>query len=141
MNIREIEQEDMIACLKLLSQFYKIAPDSITSHDFVTYLNKQRQNDSKIFVGMLNDKIVGMSTCFIETKLIHNFGKVVHIEDVIVDNTMRNKGIGKALINHCIEHAEANSCYKVILDCSEELVGFYSSCGLTQNGIFMAKYI
>ena len=33
-----------------------------------------------------------------------------------------------------------NTCYKVILDCKEELVDFYSKNGFNKNGNQMSKY-
>ena len=94
----------------------------------------------KIFVCEINLKIVGMATCFIEDKLIHNFGKVGHIEDVIVDKKIRKCGIGKKIINACIDHAKNNNCYKIILDCLKHNIGFYEKCGFENKGCFMSIY-
>ena len=39
--------------------------------------------------------IIGTLTILIEQKVIHNMGKVGHIEDVVIDNKYRGRGLGK----------------------------------------------
>ena len=84
-------------------------------------------------------KVVGSITVLIEEKLIHNFGKVAHIEDVVVDESMRGFGLGKKLLE--IAENECFECYKIILDCSNENVKFYEKCGYEWKGNEMARYI
>ena len=73
-----------------------------------------------------------------ETKLIHNFGRVAHIEDVVVDKSMQGYGLGKKLLE--IAKKESKDCYKIILDCSSENVGFYKKCGFEWKGNQLALY-
>ena len=54
-------------------------------------------------------KIVGSITVLIEEKLIHNFGKVAHIEDVVVDESMRGFGLGKKLLEIAESFVNASS--------------------------------
>lgn len=81
--------------------------------------------------------IVGCSTLLIEDKIIHRGGKVGHIEDVVVNQKYRVKGIRKLLIDHCVEIAKREGCYKVILDCDEDNVRFYEKCGFKPHGVCM----
>lgn len=90
-----------------------------------------------IYVGVINEKIVGCCTLLVENKIIHNGGKVGHIEDVTVDSLYRGKGIGKQLIDYCVKVARDQKCYKVILDCDEKNVGFYEKCGFKTHGVCM----
>ena len=83
-------------------------------------------------------KIVGSITVLIEEKLIHNYSKVAHIEDVVVDESMRGFGLGKKLLE--IAESECDGCYKIILDCSNENVKFYEKCGYEWKGNEMARY-
>ena len=57
---------------------------------------------------------------------LDDLGKVAHIEDVVVDKSMRGYGLGKKLIEVAIK--ECQDCYKIILDCSDENVEFYKKC-------------
>ena len=67
--------------------------------------------------------------------MLHYGSKVGHIEDVVVANQTRDKGIGRALVEKCIEFCKTDGCYKVILDCSNKNVPFYKECGfrVTEN--------
>ncbi len=71
-----------------------------------------------------NNKIFASGTLFIEQKLIRNCGLVGHIEDIVVDKELNGKGIGKKLVCSLSEYAKNNGCYKVILDCRNEIVPF-----------------
>lgn len=51
-------------------------------------------------------------------KLYISGGKVGHIEDFVVLEEYRNKGIGKQLYNYVKILCEQNKCYKMILDCN-----------------------
>jgi len=84
-------------------------------------------------------KIIGTGAVFIEQKFLRGGGKVGHIEDVVVDNRSREKGMGKAIVNSLVEIAKEEGCYKVILNCSNENVPFYIKCGfkLTENEMRM----
>ncbi|KAK4478739.1 hypothetical protein RD792_014237 [Penstemon davidsonii] len=85
-------------------------------------------------------RIVATGSLFIEKKFIRNCGKVGHIEDVVVDSSVRGKQLGKKIIEFLSDHARAMGCYKVILDCSLENRPFYEKCGFKQKEIQMVKY-
>jgi len=105
---------------------------------FISELNP----DHQIFVieDLLTNKIIGTGTILIENKLIHNQRKVAHIEDIVTDNKFRGQGIGKYLIEKLINVAKTAKCYKVILDCANHNIGFYTKCGFETKGVQMAKY-
>jgi ribosomal protein S18 acetylase RimI-like enzyme len=77
--------------------------------------------------------IVGCATLIVEEKLIHNCGKVGHIEDVVVSPTMRGKDLGKKLVNKLLELAQRSGCYKVVLDCKPDNAGFYEKIGFFKS--------
>ncbi|KAL3637528.1 Glucosamine-phosphate N-acetyltransferase-like protein [Castilleja foliolosa] len=85
-------------------------------------------------------KIVGTGIVFIEKKFIRNCGKVGHIEDVVVDSSVRGKQLGKKVIGFLSDHARRMGCYKVILDCSVDNRPFYERCGFKQKETQMVKY-
>jgi len=91
-----------------------------------------------IYVAYTSENIiVGCSTIIIEDKIIHEGGKVGHIEDVVVNNDYRGKGIGKLLINHCVGVGKKIGCYKIILDCDKDNNMFYEKCGFKPHGVCM----
>lgn len=86
------------------------------------------------------DRVVACATLIIEPKLLHQGRCVGHIEDVVVDLTLRRQGVGRFMICHIIEYARTHDCYKVILDSSEQVAPFYEKCGMKVHDLQMAKY-
>ena len=141
--VRDIKKADYINnYLELLSQDFTIEPSKISFFEFCNYVDTLNENH-KIYVicDVNNNEVIGSVTILIETKLIHNLGKVAHIEDVIIDNRNRRKGFGKLLINKCLEYAKKQKCYKIILNCSDKNISFYEKCGFTKKENEMALYL
>jgi ribosomal protein S18 acetylase RimI-like enzyme len=86
-------------------------------------------------------KIVASGTLLVEEKILRNFGKVGHIEDIVVHCDYRKYGLGKKMIQSLTALSEQNGCYKTILDCSEENAGFYEKCEYNRKGVAMGKYV
>jgi glucosamine-phosphate N-acetyltransferase len=84
----------------------------------------------KTFVAILDKKVVGTVSLFIEQKFINSGGLVGHIEDMAVHKRFQSKGIGLLLVNFAIAYAKSKGCYKVILDCSTKNVKFYQKAGM-----------
>lgn len=93
-----------------------------------------------IYVLEEKGEVKAAATLLIEHKLLHNARPVGHIEDVVVDKASRGRGYGKVLIRFLIAIAQQQNCYKVILDCSDNNVGFYKQCGLELLGNEMGVY-
>lgn len=89
--------------------------------------------DHLIIVALIDGKVVGATTLLIETKFIHNGGKVGHIEDVVVDKEYQKKGIGEKMINYLLRYAKEQGCYKTILDCVDDVKPFYEKLGFKHN--------
>lgn len=85
-------------------------------------------------------KIIAAGTIIIEQKLIHNCGKVGHIEDVVVDEKYRGQYLGKQIVEYLVEFGKKEGCYKVILDCDEKYKEFYEKTGFEKKNIQMALY-
>jgi glucosamine-phosphate N-acetyltransferase len=103
---------------------------------FVEKLN----NNHKILVYEKDGKILASGTLLIEQKIIRNFGKVGHIEDIVVDNSLNGLGIGKKLLEELKTHAKNEGCYKVILDCRKDIIVFYEKCGFAKKEEQMVLY-
>jgi len=87
-----------------------------------------------IYVTESDGKIVATGKLRIEPK----FGDpVAHIEDVVVHSEFRGKNIGKYLIEQLKIIASKSACYKIVLECKENLQEFYSKCGFKKEGVEM----
>jgi len=139
-NFRKVNKYDILkGHLNLYTQLTKIDPSHISKTDYENFINSL-SDDHIIYVVESKNKIIGTITILIEQKLIHDMGKVAHIEDVVVDTNYRGYDIGTTLIKMAVEHAREQKCYKIILDCSETLKQFYGKCGFVHKGVEMALY-
>lgn len=93
-----------------------------------------------VIVNTESNQLVGTGSIFIESKLTHGGSKVAHIEDIVTDSSFRSQGLGQMLINYLVQIAKEAKCYKIILDCSDHNIPFYTKCGFEQKGFQMAKY-
>ena len=81
--------------------------------------------------------IIASGTIIIEPKIIRGGQNVGHIEDIVVKNNFRGKGISKAILDMLKSIAREKNCYKIILDCSESLKTFYNKCEFEEKGVQM----
>ena len=139
--VRQLNESDFYAgYLNLLKDGFQIDPSSMGISQFRDFIY-----DKTVKTFIIEDtdrRIVTSASVFIEQKLIHNMGKVGHIEDVVVSSDFRGHGLGKRIVNTCLDYAKTQGCYKCILDCSEENVNFYKKCNsdFQVKGVEMALY-
>ena len=62
----------------------------------------------------------------IEPKLIRGGRYVGHIEDIVVTKTMRGLGISQRILDILKTIAREKNCYKIMLDCNEDIKNVYS---------------
>lgn len=140
MDIRSIQKNDFnLGYLNLLKQLSLINENKISFDNFKNFI--EILNDNHIIkVIEIDNKIVATGTLFIENKILHDFGKVGHIEDIVVDKSIRGRSLGKQIVEHLIELADEKKCYKVILNCNKNNIKFYEKCGFIKKEYEMVKY-
>jgi glucosamine-phosphate N-acetyltransferase len=102
---------------------------------------KEIKSMGEVIVGIEDETIVCSGTIIIEPKIIHGGRPAGHIEDIVVLEKWRNKGIAKELLEHLRKIAIDKNCYKIILDCNERLIHFYEKSGFSKKGIQMSEYV
>jgi glucosamine-phosphate N-acetyltransferase len=76
-----------------------------------------------------NETIVAATTLFLEYKFIHGAGLRGRIEDVVVSQSLRGHKLGKVVVDTGVQLSRKLNCYKLSLDCRDELIPFYQSLG------------
>jgi glucosamine-phosphate N-acetyltransferase len=135
-SIREIKPEDIVnGFLDVLSNLTEVG--DLSQDDALRILDNLKRNPIyKIFVAVSKTgEVVGTTTLLVEQKFIHKGGLVAHIEDVAVKESFKNQGIGRDLIQTSVDTAKESGCYKIILDCNEQVARFYEKLGFKRMGI------
>ena len=100
--------------------------------------NYEKEINESIFSSDEVDGIVAMEEGnVLGYASIHYIKKITRksgiIEDVVVKENQRGKGIGKLLVKNLIEKAKKNNCDKIILSSSEKNLKFYEKLGFQKN--------
>mgnify|MGYP002858100935 CR=1 FL=1 len=136
-TFRPIHKNDLKEVIVLLNQLKEI-DISIIKHD-LAWDNFVSNTSSNSIVGVYNNKVVAYGSLVIENKIR---GEVAgHIEDIVVDSSVRGKMIGVKLIKELINIASKNKCYRITLFCEEKLIKFYNRNGFKVNNVVMKKYL
>jgi glucosamine-phosphate N-acetyltransferase len=137
-EIRELDGEKDIenGLLDVLSQLTV----GSTKEEVMVALEKiHQQGISHIFVAVLpNEKIIGTASLIETQRLIRGGSIVGHIEDVVVDEKYRRRGVGTQLLQSCVNRAKnIKGCYKVILDARKQYISFYEKLGFLEKEVHM----
>ena len=139
MNICKLEKSDRIEYIELISSFRPLDID--ISEEVFNKIYDEIFKTDKIFVCKIDNVIIGTVKLLIEQKFIHNLSKYGRIEDVIVKNEYRNKGIGTKLINFIINYCKKYKFFKISLTCSSDLIKFYEKNNFEVYQINMSQLI
>jgi glucosamine-phosphate N-acetyltransferase len=136
-DIRKLSYDDYTRFLPLIKEF---RPTTFTEDEFIARL-KEIENTSEIYVAQYDNKLIGTATIVYEKKFIYDMTTLAHIEDVVVASEYKGRGVGKMLIARLVDQAKHHACYKVVLDCVEENIPFYSSCKFERKGVQMVYIV
>ncbi|MEL1239660.1 GNAT family N-acetyltransferase [Flavobacterium flavipallidum] len=133
MNIRAGEKEDMKAVLKLIQELaeFEKEPDAVivTEEDLIRD-GFGNQPLFHVFVAEINSEIVGIA--FFYYRYSTWKGKIIHLEDLIVKNNMRGKGVGYALYSEIIKQAQRDKVKRIdwnVLNWNTPAIDFYEKTG------------
>ena len=134
-SVRPAIVEDMPAVLQLIKELaiYEKEPDAVRiSSDELERFGFGQQPKFHCFVADTNSEIVGMALTY-ERFSTWN-GLVLHLEDLVVNEPMRGKGIGSALLDEVVKHGHklgAKRISWVVLNWNTPAIDFYKSKGAT----------
>lgn len=134
---KAVELKDFHAIVNMLQAISNFMPKIEAKEEiWERFINQENVYGFSFF---FNKEIIGYGSIVYESKI--RGGKAAHIEDIVVDEKMRGKGLGKHIINFLVKHAVENNCYKISLSCNEYNVQFYKNCGFYKDGVTMKKIL
>ncbi|MCF1190136.1 GNAT family N-acetyltransferase [Mangrovimonas sp. AS39] len=155
-HIRKAEKNDMSQILERIKELavFEKEPDAveITVSD-LEYDGFGPKPKFQCFVAEKEERIVGIALTY--TRYSTWKGEVLHLEDLIVEESMRGHGIGTQLLDKVVQYGNELGVKRIsweVLDWNEPAISFYQSKGadvkrdwdvvhLDQNGIknYLAK--
>jgi GNAT superfamily N-acetyltransferase len=128
-KLREGKKEDIPAIFALINELalYEKAPEEVITT--VEQMEEDGFGENAIYkfiVAELNSEIVGMALYY--WKYSTWKGKGIYLDDIIVTEKHRRKGIGKLLMDEIIKIADREKANKLewqVLDWNEPAISFY----------------
>jgi glucosamine-phosphate N-acetyltransferase len=140
MFLRLLEYKDYFKdFLKVINNFTTNI-EKVPYQDFCIWLNEMEKSNNYIYVFEDNNKIIGTIKLVIDYKFNNNLSKVGRIEDFVILEEYRGKGLSKILMEQCKKIVRENNCYKLILCCNDNLIKFYEKTGFKRKGNEMCIY-
>tara|TARA_B100000925_G_scaffold273220_1_gene237776 strand:- start:769 stop:1212 length:444 start_codon:yes stop_codon:yes gene_type:complete len=96
----------------------------------------------ELFVAEIENNIVGIALTYYRFSTWR--GKVMYLEDLIVREHMRRKGIGKKLFDMVLDHAKVTSCVGLslqVLDWNELGINFYKKYNMEFDDEWINCYL
>lgn len=128
--------DDLVAILRLYRQL--IPTDPKLEDDAARPVFERILNDAGLQLSVLeaDGEIVATTYLNVIPNLTRAASPYAIIENVVVDEAQRGRGLGKSIMEHTIQEAWRRGCYKVMLltgSKSPATHGFYRACGLTSD--------
>jgi len=133
-NIRKAQQSDLPAILLLVKELavYEKAGDQVSA-TIEDYEIAFKENIFDAHVAETNGQIVGMTLYYMAYSTWR--GKMLYLEDFVVSQTCRNKGVGQLLFDAFLNEARSKKAVMVkwqVLDWNKPAIAFYKK----NNAIF-----
>lgn len=112
-----------------LAALSALKPAELSDEAAVEIFRRRLRSRIRTYVALMDDRVAGTASLFLEPKFIHSGGIVGHIEDVAVHPAFQHHGVGARLVQHLLDVSKSAGCYKVILDCEENVIPFYEKLG------------
>lgn len=137
-NIRKAVKEDCPRLMELVQELadYEKAPDEVTVS--LEHFVESGFGENPIwwsFVAEANGKVVGFALYYVRYSTWK--GQAMYLEDILVTNEMRGKGIGKLLFDRLIEEAKDKGWKRIlwqVLDWNEPAINFYKKYNAEFDG-------
>lgn len=135
MLIRQATSADLPALQRLYGQLHPADDSDDLSEAFAVLTAFP---GAELFVTEDHGVITGSFTLYTLPNLTHGGRPAAILENIVVDETHRGRGIGRAMLEFARELAQERNCYKLSLTSNakrQDAHAFYLRCGMTQHGV------
>ena len=150
MIIRPAETRDIPGMIELLKQVgqvhHQIRPDLFRAgaqkYDEAALERLLRDSGRPIFIGEAEGMVAGYCFCILqvtENDPVLCDRKVLYIDDLCVEESLRGRGIATKLYRHALDYGRSIGCDAVTLNvwCGNGAQVFYEKCGMKPQKIGM----
>src|SRR5437588_11539189 len=137
-SIQEAKEQDLPAIIDLYKQLDVSKSEPLSIEDATQIFRKiNTYPDYKLYVAVKDGQTVGTFTLLIMACLAHQGKPSGIVEDVVVDEQWRGKGVGKLMMQFAMDYCKRAGCSKLALSSNMKRVAahqFYESLGFQKHG-------
>lgn len=155
MEIRFANEKDIPGMIRLLQQVgqvhHEIRPDLFRAgaqkYDEAALKALLADPSRPILIADLEGTVAGYAFCILQKTQADPVlcdRKVLYIDDLCVEETIRGKGVATALYQQVLAYAKSLGCHSVTLNVwcgNDSAMAFYEKCGLKPQKIGMEKIL
>lgn len=148
MRIRPAAREDLDGIIRALADL-----PVTTGEDAQFAIDRSRaaavwdgilaQEGRTILIAEHEGRVIGAADMLVVPNLTHDLSPWAMVENVVVEEASRGRGVGRALMDEVIARARAAGCYKVQLMSFHERTGahaFYTALGFEPLAVGFRMY-
>lgn len=140
-KIRNCKAEDFDAIVPLLRQLYPDKPFDLVS--LQRAYDRSLASDEQAFLCAICDRhIVGFGSVYLKSNLLWCETLIGYVNDMVVDEAYRSRGIGTQILDQLISWAGERGCHRIELNSSfhrEASHAFYERRGFKRGAYFYSK--
>ena len=137
-TLREAREEDLTELIDLYGQMGQDDGSVLSCEDArLIFARFKNYPYYCLHVAELDGRLVGTFALLIMDNLGHLGTPTAILEDVVVDETLRGKGIGKRMMEYANDLCRQHGCYKMTFSSNinrEAAHRFYESLGFRKHG-------
>ena len=103
----------------------------------------QAHQGCNVYVAEIDGQVVGTFVLYILPNMTRHGRPAAMLENIVVDEANRGQGIGRVMLEHARDLAQAAGCYKLSLTSNAKRTAahdFYRRCGMVQHGVSFPVY-
>ena len=138
-SIRHAEESDEASVYELVTALMAVSLDQKSFHD--VFVQNLRDDNVLYYVAERDGFVIGFASLHIEPQL-HHAGLVGEIQELIVHETVRDKGIGAQLVSRLEHEAQKRGCVSIEVTTKNFRVDaqrFYEHMGFTRTHLNFTK--
>jgi GNAT superfamily N-acetyltransferase len=138
--LRYIEQpHEQLASFTLMRE---LRPHLSDASEYVRQLARQSEHGYRLLGSVQDNQVLGLIGFRELENLI--YGRFIYVDDLIVDETQRHRGLGATLLEAAREYARTQGCAHLVLDTGSHMSlaqRFYFREGLLARGMHFVQLL
>lgn len=142
LEIREAREADLEGVLELMGQLGQDDGSVLDAAGARAVFDRMRgYPDYRLYVAVAGGRVLGAFALLVMDNLGHRGAPSGIVEDVVVREEWRGRGIGSAMMRSAMDLCRARGCYKIVLSSNRNRADahrFYRSLGFREHGYSFA---